>query len=116
LTHSGGGADLGRLLRDVKRRYSDAFTEPGLGVLQDLRRLIGHTDGFLDLLADPGMDFRVKLMSYGKPRMDVFEFCRFYAGWLGSPFMERLKHEGYELLEEAIDWWGRQDVLDIMGR
>jgi len=29
--------------------------------------------------------------------------------------MERLKHEVYELLEEAVSWWGEQDVLDIMG-
>ena len=59
--------------------------------------------------------FRVKLMSYGKIRSDVFEFCRFYARWLGNPLMERLKAEIYELLEQAIAWWGEQDVLDIMG-
>jgi len=35
----------------------------------------------LDLLADPGTDFRVKLM-------------------------ERLKHEIYELLGKVIDWLG----------
>jgi len=29
--------------------------------------------------------------------------------------MERLRHEIYELLDEAISWWGRADVLDIMG-
>jgi len=30
--------------------------------------------------------------------------------------MERLRHEIYGLLEEeAIEWWGWQDVLDIMG-
>jgi len=26
--------------------------------------------------------------------------------------MERLRAEISELLEEAIDWWGEQDVLD----
>ena len=111
------GADLGKLLKDVKQRYSDAFTELGLGVLQDFfKRLIGHTDGFLDLLADPGMDFRVELMDYAKVRDDVFGFCQFYARWLGSPLMERLKAEIYELLEEAIDWWGWQEVFDVMSR
>ena len=34
--------------------------------------------------------------------MDIFEFRRFYASWLGSPLMERLRHEIYELLEEAV--------------
>jgi len=47
-----------------------------------------------------------------KLRDDFFEFCRFYARWLGSPLMERLKAEIYELLDEAISWWGEQDVLD----
>jgi len=60
-------------------------------------------------------DFRVKLTSYGKLRDDVFEFCRFYARWPGNPLMERLKHEIYELLKQAMEWWGGQDVLDIMG-
>jgi len=55
-------------------------------------------------------------MDCGKLRMDVFEFCRFYASWLGNPLMERLKHEIYELLEEAISWWGEQDVLDSIWR
>jgi len=30
--------------------------------------------------------------------------------------MERLKHEIYELLEEAIDWWGEQEIFDTLGR
>jgi len=30
--------------------------------------------------------------------------------------MERLRHEIYELLEEAISWWGEQDVLDVIWR
>jgi len=71
-------------------------------------------DALLDLLADSRTDFRVKLMDYGKLRMDVFEFCRFYASWLGNPLMERLKAEVYELLEEAISWWGEQDILDVL--
>ena len=53
-------------------------------------------------------------MDYAKVRDGVFEFCRFYARWLGNPLIERLKHKIYELLEEAIEWWGRQDVLDAM--
>jgi hypothetical protein len=76
--------------------------------------LIDCVDGFLDLLADPRTDFRVKLTSYGKLRDDVFEFCRFYARWLGNPLMEMLKYEVYQLLEKAIDWWGQQDILDLM--
>ena len=56
----------------------------------------------MDLLADPRTGFRVKLMCYGELRMDVFEFCRFYASWLGNPLMERLTYEVYELLEEAV--------------
>ena len=75
--------------------------------------MIDCVDAFLDLLADPKTDFRVKLMDYAKVRMDVFEFCRFYAEWLGSPLMERLRAEIYELLEQAISWWGGQDVLDV---
>jgi len=55
-------------------------------------------------------------MDYGKVRMDVFEFCRYYASWLGNPLMERLKAEIYELLEQAISWWGEQDILDSILR
>ena len=29
--------------------------------------------------------------------------------------MEGLKHEIYELLEEAISWWGGREVYDGMG-
>jgi len=72
------------------------------GALQDFEHLIDRVDGFLDLLADPKTDFRVKLMDCGKLRMDVFEFCRYYAKWLGSPLMERLKAEIYELLDQAV--------------
>ena len=110
-----GGSDLRRLLKDIEQRYSGAFEELGPGALQDFKHLIDCVDAFLDLLADPKTDFRVKLMCYGKLRMDVLEFCRYYASWLGNPLMERLKHEIYELLEQAISWWGEQYVLDIMG-
>ena len=41
-------------------------------------------------------------MDYAEARADVFEFCRFYARWLGWPIMEKLSHEIYEILEEAI--------------
>jgi hypothetical protein len=82
-----GSSDLRRILRDIKDRYGDAFAELGPGALQDLKHLIDCVDGFLDLLADPRTDFRVKLTSYGKLRDDVFEFCRFYARWVGNPLM-----------------------------
>ena len=107
-----GASDLRRLLRDIEDRYGGAFEELGPGALQDFKHLIDCVDAFLDLLADPRTDFRVKLMDYAKVRMDVFEFCRFYAEWLGSPLMERLRAEIYELLEEAVSWWGGQDILD----
>jgi len=35
----------------------------------------------------PRGDFRVKLDDYAKIRDDVFEFCRFYAKFLGNPLM-----------------------------
>ena len=50
----------------------------------------------------PRGDFRVKLDDYAKIRDDVFEFCRFYAKFLGNMLMERLRAEIYELLEQAI--------------
>jgi len=109
-----GASDLRRLLRDIEDRYGGAFEELGPGALKDFKHLIDCVDAFLDLLADPRTDFRVKLMDYAKVREDVFEFCRFYASWLGSPLMERLRHEIYELLEEAVSWWGRQEVFDTM--
>jgi len=68
----------------------------------------------LDLLADPKTDFRVKLMDYAKVKADVAEFCRYYARWLGMPLTERLKHEINQVLEEALGWWGRQQVMDDM--
>jgi len=110
-----GASDLRRLLRDIEDRYGGAFEELGPGALQHFKHMIDCVDAFLDLLADPRTDFRVKLMDYAKVGMDVLELCRFYASWLGNPLMERLKHEICELLEQAISWWGEQDVLDIMG-
>ena len=107
-----GGSDFRRLLKDVEQRYSDAFAEVGPGTLQDFKNLIDCVDGFFDLLADPETDFRVKLMDYAKIREDVFEFCGYYARWLGRPLMERLKHEICEILEEAVDWWEKQDIFD----
>jgi len=91
-----------RLLRDIERRYSGAFDELGPGAARDFKHMIDCVDGFLDLFADPRTDFRVKLVDYARVRDDVFEFCRYYARWLGNPLMERLKAEIYELLEEAI--------------
>ena len=109
-----GGADFRRLLKDIENRYSDAFAEVGPGSLQDFKHLIDCVDGFLDLLGDLKTDFRIKLTDYVKIRADVAEFCRYYAKWFGNPLMERLKHEVYEVLEQAVNWWGRQDVFDAM--
>ena len=100
------------LLRDIEDRYSGAFDELGPGVLQHFKHLIDCVDAFLDLLADPRTDFRVKLMDYAKVREDVFEFRRYYASWLGNPLMERLKHEIYEIMEGAMGWWeGRISLI-----
>jgi len=55
-------------------------------------------------------------LKYTKVRDDVFEFCRYYAKWLGNPLTDRLKAEIYELLEESIDWWGRQQIMDDIKR
>ena len=109
-----GGPDFRRLLRDVEDRYSGAFDELGPGTIQDFKHLMDCVDALLDLLADPRTDFRVKLMDCAKVRMDVLEFCRFYARWLDNPLMERLRHEIYELLEGAVGWWGEQDTLNAM--
>ncbi|RLG03754.1 MAG: hypothetical protein DRN61_04260 [Thaumarchaeota archaeon] len=103
-----------RLLKDVERRYSDAFAEVGPGALSGFKHLIDCIEGFLDLLADPKTDFRVKLMDYVKVKADVAEFCRYYARWLGDPLAEKLKHEINQALEEAVGWWGQQELYDIM--
>lgn len=100
------------MLKEIEERYRDAFAEHGPGALQHFKNLIDCVDGFLDLLADSKTDFRVKLMDYAKVRTDVFEFCRYYARWLGAPITERLKAEVYQLLEEAIGWWGRQETYE----
>jgi len=110
----GGGADFRRLLKDIEERYSDAFADLGPGALSHFKHLVDCIDGFLDLLADPKTDFRVKLMDYVKVKADVAEFCRYYARWLGDPLAERLKHEINQALEEAVDWWGQQELYDIM--
>jgi len=55
-------------------------------------------------------------MDYGKLRIDVLEFCRYYTRWLGNQLMESLKHEIYKLLEQAIEWWGQQDIYDEVER
>ncbi|MEM4498282.1 MAG: hypothetical protein QW692_05600 [Nitrososphaerota archaeon] len=47
-----------------------------------------------------------------KVRNDVFEFCRFYSKWLGSPLMERLKNEVHQLMEEVVSWWAQQDIMN----
>jgi len=60
---------LRRLLKDIEDRYSYAFEDLGPGALQDLKSLIDCVDGFLDLLADPRRDFRVKLADYAKVGM-----------------------------------------------
>ena len=109
-----GGSGLHRLLRDVEERYSDVFAELGPGALTDLKRCVDSAEAFLGLLFDDETKPTVKMAAYAKIRMDVAEFCRFYARWLGRPLMERLKHEIYEVLEEAIDWWGRQETYDAM--
>jgi len=102
-------------LKDIEQRYSDAFAEVGPGVLTDLKKLVDGVDAFLDLLADERVDFRVKLVDYVKVRNDVFEFCRFYSKWLGSPLMERLKNEVHQLMEEVVSWWAQQDIMSAEG-
>ena len=103
-----------RLSKDIEQRYSDAFAELGPSTIQDFKNLMNSVDGFLDLPADPRTDFRVKLVDYARVRDDVFESCRFYARWLGNPLMERLKAEIYELLDQAVSWWGEQEIYDEM--
>lgn len=99
---------------DVEERYSDAFAELGPAALADLKRRIFSLKIFISLLLDPEMDSSYKLKQHNKVKMDVFEFCGYYARWLGRPLMERLKSEIYEILEEAIDWCGQQEVCDEM--
>jgi len=99
-----GGADFRRLLKDIEGRYSGAFNELGPGAVQHFKHIFDCVDSFLDLQADPKIDFRVKLMDYAKVGEDVLEFCRYYASWLGNPLMERLKHEIYEVLDQAVSW------------
>jgi len=101
-------------LRSIEEWYGEAFAEIGPGAINDFKHLIDCVEAFLDLLNDPETDFRVKLMDYAKTRADVAEFCRYYAKWLGTPLMERLKADINQVLEEAIDWWGKQEVFDAI--
>jgi len=103
-----------RLLKDIEERYSEAFAELGPGALQHFKRMIDCVDDFLDLLADSNTDFRVRLMDYAKIKSDIFELCHYYEKWLGNPLMERLMREIYEIVEQAITWWGRQEVYDAI--
>jgi len=80
----------------------DYVTREPLAPYPGLKRLTDHIDGILDILADPKTDFRVKLMDYVRVREDVFEFRRYYAICLGSPLMERLRAEIYEIMEESM--------------
>jgi len=84
--------------------------------LRVFKSLIDCVDGFLDLLADPKTDFGVELMDYAKVKSGVFKFCGCYARWFGSPLMKMLRHEHeiYEILEEAIGWWRRQEIYDTL--
>ena len=100
----------------VEERYSNVFAELEPCSLTDLKRCIASVDAFLGLLWNDGMDFRVKLMDYAKVEADVAEFCRYYARWLGDPLAERLKHEINQVLEKAVNWWGRQETYDAMER
>ena len=108
----GGGSDFRSLLKDVEEKYSDAFAELGPGALMDLKSHVDSVEDFL--LFDGETRTTVKMAAYAKIKSDVSEFCRYYARWFGRPLMERLKAEIYEVLEEAIDWWGRQAVFDAM--
>ena len=42
--------------------------------LQDLECMIDDLEAFLDTLADPDIDFRVKPIDYSKVKNEVFEF------------------------------------------
>ena len=107
----GEGPDFHRLLDDAEERYSSTFQELGPGALGKLKRRIFSLKIFIGLLLDSKMDFSYKLKQYNKVKMGVFEFCGYYARWLGRLPMERLKAEIYEILEEAIDWCGRQETF-----
>ena len=109
-----GGTGFRSILKDVGESCSDAFAEFGPGALTGLKRHIDTVEAF-PLFDDEARPI-IKMAAYAEIKDDVSEFCRFYARWLGNPLMERLKHDIYEILEEAINWWGRQEVFDGMGR
>jgi len=89
----------------------DAFAELGPGALTGLKRCVDSVEAFLGLLFDGEARPIIKMDAYAEIKDDVSEFCRFYARWLGNPLVRRLEAEIYEVLEEAIDWWGRQHLI-----
>jgi len=98
-----GGGGFAKLLRDIEQRCGDAFSELGPGCLADFWHMVDCIDAFLDLLDDPKTKLEVTYSFTLKTSSDVFEFCRYYAGWLGHPLAKRLEAEINELLEAAID-------------
>ena len=102
------------LLKDIEERYYAAFTDLGPGDIQQFKNLIMGVEDFLDRSADPTIDFRIKLDDYTTTSAEVAEYCRFYGRWLGSPLMGKLRHEIYEILEQAITWWGRQEAYNAI--
>jgi len=98
----GRGTDFRSLLKDVEERYSDAFAELWPGALIDLKMCVHSVEAFLGLLFDGETRLIVKMAAYSKAGGDVSKFCGYYARWLGRPLMERLKHEIYGVLEQAV--------------
>jgi len=107
----GGGSNLHRLLKDIENRYSDAFAELGAGVLRGLKRCVDSIEAFLGLLFNGETRATVKMATYAKAKSDILSFCGYYARWLGLPLMELFKYEIYEIIEEAIHWWGKTGNL-----
>ena len=106
----GEGLDFRSLLKDVGESCSDAFAELGAGALTDLKGRVYSVEIFP--LFDGETGSIVKMAAYAKSMSNASEFCGYYARWLGKPLTERSKHEIYEILEEAIDLWRRQEVFD----
>jgi len=106
----GEGFDFRRLLKDAEERYSDAFAELWPGTLTDLKMHVNSVEDFL--LFDGETGSIVKMAAYAKSMSNASEFCGYYARRLGKPLTERSKHDIYEILEEAIDLWRRQEVFD----
>lgn len=110
-----GNSDFLEWLREIELRYADVFGELGAGCLQHFKHLIDCVEAFFELLADPAVDFRVKLMDYAKLKRDVSEFCRYYERFLGVPLAGRLRLEINELIEEAVWLHGRLWAIDLEG-